>query len=168
MSHPLICLLIKEKIFSYFIIIYYTNNIIFCNNNRIYLEFCNYTSIKLNTASENKFAGIYINKSIKINITSNTFDNNLYPIYLHSTNNSYIVNNEGYGNKYNIKEINCKDNYFKDNNFIEGINLRATNEGDEIPKNSKNSTIVDFTLVLLTTGMIICSIFTFQKIFRKK
>lgn len=63
-------------------------------------------------------------------------------------------------------EINCKNNYFKNNNFIGGINLRAIDEDEE--NNSKNSTIIDFTLVLLTAGMIICSIFILKKIFRKK
>ena len=76
----------------------------------------------------------------------------MYPIYLWSTNNSYIVNNNGLGNAYDLIQVNCKNNYIKDNYLLESLIIRNTDE--EKNNNSTLSLKIDFTLILLITGCV--------------
>jgi hypothetical protein len=65
---------------------------------------------------------------------------------LHSSNYTNIVNNTGKDNFYDIKEVNCLNNYFEGNSFKRYIPIR---DEDNDPNDSSNDLfIVDFTLIL--------------------
>ena len=123
-----------------------TGNSVYANNDYgIKIENTNHSNIIENSLWDNVFAGIYLDNSITNNITKNAIDRHKYPIFLQSSNYSYIINNTGNGNTYGIKELNCVDNYFEGNIFINEFrddNFIDTN------KNDKNIIIIDFTLII--------------------
>ena len=60
----------------------------------------------------------YAIKNVVYNITTNTINYHNYPVFLHSSNHTFVINNTGTGNKNNIKELNCDGtNYFERNYF---------------------------------------------------
>ncbi len=63
-----------------------------------------------------------------------------YGILLESSNHSYIVNNTGVFNDYNIIESNCENNYFKDN-FLQDPQENEINDLSPI--------IIDSTIIIL-------------------
>jgi parallel beta-helix repeat protein len=114
----------------------------------ILLDNCNFTEIRSNALYGNNITGIFVNNSLYNNITTNIVDYHDYPIFLHSSNYTFVINNTGYGNKNDIKELDCDDtNYFEGNNFKKIIGTRE--EGDDNNNTNKDTIIIDFTLILL-------------------
>ncbi len=109
----------------------------------------NFTEIKSNTLYSNNIIGIFVNNSLYNNITANIVDYHDYPIFLHSSNHTFVINNTGYGNKKDIEELNCDNtNHFEGNNFKKDISAREEKNNNNNNTN-KDIIIIDFTLILL-------------------
>jgi parallel beta-helix repeat protein len=97
------------------------------NNNNISgidLYGSNYSTVLGNTANNNG-NGIYLLSSNYNTVSGNTANNNENGIYLLSSNYNTILGNTLIGNDECIKEVDCIDNFFENNNcgMIPGYNL---------------------------------------------
>ncbi len=132
------------------------NSIYDNENHGILLDKTNFTNIKSNSILNNDVTGIYLNNSLDNNITANTVDYHDYPIFLHRSNHTFVINNTGYGNMNDIKELDCDNsNYYGGNNFEKIIGIRE--KKDDKHGSSEDTIVVDFTIILF----ICISIFIF-------
>ena len=127
------------------------NNSILINTifeNKIYGIFSqesNFTKIAGNHIYNNNYAGIYLNMSNYNDIMLNSIDYHQYALFLHSSNHSSIVYNEGINNVNSFREENCVDNIYEANSFKVITYSRKLNEDSD----NIEERIIDFTLVLL-------------------
>ncbi len=142
------------------------NSIYDNENHGILLENANFTNIKSNSLLNNNITGIYLNNSLYNNITANTVNYHNYPVFLHSSNNTFLINNTGTGNKNDIKELNCDEtNYFEGNNFKEIINSRG--EKDNNNDSNIKPIIIDFTLILIVCTSVFIIALLGEKILKR-
>ena len=66
---------------------------------------------------------------------------------MHSSNCINVINNTGEDNDYNIKEVNCMNNFLGGNTFIKNSPVRHIKDDTEDPSDKLIS--VDFTMILL-------------------
>lgn len=107
----------------------------------------------------NNYARVILNKSVYNNITTNALNDNGYPILLNSSNQTKVINNIGENNEYDIREINCLENYFYGNHFIKNLESRESNNGF---KKLDELNLIDFTIVILSCLAIFSLIFIFR------
>lgn len=127
----------------------------------------NFTDIIGNSVLNNNVTGLYFNNSLHNNITANTINYHNYPIFLHSSNYTLVINNTGFGNNNDIIEKNCDNtNYFKDNDFSNFIGPRGGKDG--ISKTSADKIIIDFTVIIIIVCLVSFIMFLHNDFMKKK
>jgi parallel beta-helix repeat protein len=88
------------------------------NNNDGYgisLVLCYFTTVSGNTANNNGVSGIFLKYGGSNIISGNTANNNKYGIYLWKSDYNTVRGNTFLGNDECIKEVDCRDNIFENN-----------------------------------------------------
>jgi len=143
------------------------NNSILINtiyDNKIYGIFSqesNLTKITGNHIYKNNYTGIYLNMSNSNDVVLNSIDCHQYALFLHSSNHSSFIYNEGVNNQYSIKQINCVDNTFDENSF-KIISPSRTIDGDS-SDNDYEEIIIDFTIVLVLCFLVFLVFFSSRR-----
>lgn len=143
------------------------NNSILINtifNNRIYGIFSqesNLTKIIGNHIYNNNYTGIYLSMSNSNDVMLNSIDYHQYALFLHSSNHSSFIYNEGVNNQYSIEQVNCIENIFNENSF-KIISSSRTLDGDG-SDDDYEEVIIDFTIVLVSCFLVFAVFFSSRR-----
>ncbi len=114
-------------------------------------------TVLCNLFQSNNFSGIFLFNSNFNEILVNSIDYHQYALILDSSNYSSVIGNSGINNIIGIKEVNCSNNSFVDNEFRSSI--RDINSDSNSKSDKKIS--LDYTFILF---ICLLSIFIIMKI----